>query len=62
MTYVIVVSHVHPTIEHDVFAPDRDKDATTTNILTSSSERKGKAGQLSWDFHVFLRQMVYMYF
>ena len=36
MTYVIVVSHVHSTIEHDVFAPDRDKDATTTNILTSS--------------------------
>lgn len=44
-TYIIIVSHVHPTVEHDVFASDRDEDAAAADILSSTLERE----QGSWE-------------
>lgn len=44
-TYIIIVSHVHTTVEHDVFATNWDKDAAAAHILSSTLER----GKWSWD-------------
>lgn len=35
-TYVIIVSHVHSTVEHYVFSTDGYKDAAAANILSST--------------------------
>lgn len=39
-TYIIIISHVHPTVKHYVFASNGHKDATAAHILTSTLERE----------------------
>lgn len=39
-THIIVKSHVHPTVQHYVFASNRDKDAAAADILSSTLERE----------------------
>ena len=40
IAYIIVVSHVHPTVQHDVFTSDGDEDAAAADILSSTLERE----------------------
>ncbi len=47
-TYIIIVSHVHPTVEHDVFASDRDEDAAAADILSSTLEREEERLKTVW--------------
>lgn len=42
-THVVVVSHVHPTVQHDVFASDGDEDAAAAHILSSTLEEHARA-------------------
>ena len=35
-TYIIIEAHVHPTVQHDVLATNRDKDTAAANILAGS--------------------------
>lgn len=39
-TYIVVVSHVHPTVQHDVFASDGHEDAAAADILSSTLDRE----------------------
>lgn len=39
-TYIIIISHVHPTVEHYILASNGHKDAAATHILTSTLERE----------------------
>lgn len=39
-TYIVIVSHVHPTVHHDVFASDGHEDAAATDILSSTLDRE----------------------
>lgn len=42
VTHIIVVAHVHPTVQHYVFASDGDEDAAPAHVLSSTLERQDR--------------------
>ena len=40
-THLIVVAHVHTTVQHDVLASQRDNDAAATNVCDTGGQDEG---------------------
>lgn len=50
-TYIIIISHVHPTVKHYVFASNGHKDAAAAHILTSTLEKEEQSGDKNTKKH-----------